>query len=251
MLNLLIKNACSSRKDLTSIFNLLKQYNVAKVQKEIEKTYTFKSRRKNPDYDVDKLESLRSCLILNKADKNTTYLIKRVPKWITVLDVESVSTETGEILYDVYSTDDMIQAKGRKIKTIQKFCNYYEPLFKTRKVSLLFHTFTRINYSRDDMRSMLDAVKMRYKRLNRPIRGYLWVLEISETNHAHYHLIVAIDRLNVKTMPEALKFEGLWGQRTGVEFIKSSIRAYLSKYMYKSDGRLLKKRNYAISRTLK
>jgi hypothetical protein len=220
-------------------------------------SYQFKSRRKNPEWSLEKLIPLRSCLIRNNAGKieDESY-ISEIPKWLTTLEKETASEDTGEILYEDYQTDDFKASRGRKIKTVQKFCDFYEPLYRAREVSLLFHTFTRMDYSKKDMRTMVDCAKVRYESLNRPVRGYLWALELKKNEgmevgyHLHYHLVVAIDRLNVKEIPRELKFEDLWGQRTGVEFIKKSIRAYLSKYLYKSDGKLLRHRSYSISRKL-
>lgn len=216
-----------------------------------EETYRFKSRRKNPDWDLSKLIPLRPCHIHNKAEiSEDDVYVSKTPKWLTVLEKESIDLGTGEIVYSDYETDDFKAARNRKIKTVEKFCDYYEPLYHRREVSLLFHTFTRINYAKQDMRSMLDNVKYRYRSLGREIRGYIWVLEVSEYGHVHYHLIVAVDRVRFKRIPKALKFEDLWGQRTGVEFIRKSIKSYLTKYLYKSDTRLLRKRSYAISRKL-
>lgn len=237
-------------------------------EKEKEKTikrYSFKSRQRNPNFDINKLPKkvlpLRSCLILNKSSKKyDEILIKDTPKWLTTMQVSGVSEDTGEIFYfDDYKTDDLKQGNSRMIKTVEKFCNYYEPLYKKRKVSVLFHTFTRIEHSKKDMITMLECVKMRYKSLNRPIRGYLWCCEVSETLHIHYHLVVAIDRLTVSAIPDELKMESLWGQRTGVEFIKRSVKRYLTKYLYKGNARIImadksgnikSKRMYAISRKM-
>jgi len=228
--------------------------------------YQFKSRRKNPEWSVEKLISLRSCHIHNNATSENALneflqtvkqsdieevFISRIPKYLTTLEKPiSVDTGTGEIIYEDYNTDDFKASRNRKIKTVEKFCNYYEPLYKTRKISLLFHTFTRFNYAKKDMRRMVEQAKRRYNSLNRPIRGFIWVLEISETNHIHYHFIVAIDRIRWKKIPDELKFEDLWGQRTGVEFIIKGIKCYLTKYLYKSDARILGKRSYSISRHL-
>ena len=104
---------------------------------------------------------------------------------------------------------------------------------------------------------MLDNVKTRYKSINRPIKGFLWAMELKENEkmetgfHIHYHLVVAINRVFWKEIPEELKFNDLWGQRTGVEFIRKSVRKYLSKYLYKSDAKILGRRAYSISRELK
>jgi len=211
-------------------------------------SYHFKSRQKNPEWSTEKLVPLRACLIRNNAEFEV--YISRTPKWLTRFEKESVNIDSGEVVYSDYLSDDFKASRNRKIKTVEKFCNFYEPLYQAREVSLLFHTFTRMNYSKQDMRRMLDNVKIRYGALKREIRGYIWVLEIPETNHVHYHLIVAIDRYEVKEIPEQLKFDDLWGQLTNVEFIKKGIRVYLSKYLYKSNAKLLHKRSYAISRKL-
>jgi len=229
--------------------------------------YQFKSRIKNPEYSVEKLISLRSCLIHNNANSEEALedflktinscdiqevFISKIPKYLTTLKKpESVDISTGEIIYSDYETDDFKSSRNRKIKTVKKFCAFYEPLYKARKVSLLFHTFTRFNYSKKDMRTMVACAKARYNALKLPIRGFLWALEISERNHIHYHFVVAIDRVSWKTIPGGIKFNDLWGQRTGVEFIKKSIERYLSKYLYKNDSKLLGKRSYSISRSLK
>jgi len=266
---------------------------MTKIQQNSEKTnnppksvrditgYRFKSQRKNPDWSVQKLISLRSCLLHNNSSKISNektaekflnvvknlgpdlevfseVFVSTIPKWQTTLErPECLDTGTGEIIYSDYETDDFKASRNRKIKTVEKFCNHYEPLYKNRKVSLLFHTFTRTNFAKKDMSTMMECAKMRYKALKRPIRGYLWALELKENEkmdsgfHIHYHLVVAINRLQVKTIPEELKFQDLWGQRTGVEFITKSIKGYLSKYLYKSNAKLLGKRAYSISRNLK
>jgi hypothetical protein len=220
--------------------------------------YLFKSRQRNPDWSVEKLISLRSCHIHNNASRNEPeFFISEIPKWLTVLEKPiAVDTGSGEIIYEDYQTDDFKASRNRKIKTVVKFCDFYEPLYRKRKVSLLFHTFTRIDYAKQDMRTMVECAKSRYESLGWPIRGFLWALELKANEnldggyHIHYHLVVAVDRVRITEIPEALKFEDLWGQRTGVEFITKSIRRYLSKYLYKSDAKLLGKRSYSISRKL-
>lgn len=247
----------NKRYEINALKTFNKRTDDANKVRLYEETYRFKSRRKNPEWSTEKLFPLRSCLIHNKASKNETEsFISEIPKWLTTLRKETIYEDTGEIVYDDYETDDFKAAKGRKIKTVRKFCDFYEPLYRARKVSLLFHTFTRMDYSKKDMKTMVECAKARYESIDRPIRGYLWALELKKNEgmesgyHIHYHLVIAIDRYEVKEIPEELKFEDLWGQRTGVEFIKKGVRVYLSTYLYKSDGRLLRKRSYAISRHL-
>jgi len=249
--------------------------------------YLFKSRRKNPEWSVEKLIPVRSCLIHNKSsqlsnektvksflntikelDPDTTEIfcdpgtaenfISTIPKWQTTLEKpEMIDTGSGEIIFSDYETDDFKASRNRKIKTINKFCNLYEPLYKARKVSILFHTFSRMDYAKKDMVTMVECAKKRYKRLNKLIRGYLWVMELVENKkmisgfHIHYHLVVVIDRVSWQKIPDQLKFNDLWGQRTGVEFIEKTIKGYLSKYLSKSNVKILGCHHYAISRNLK
>ena len=251
--------------------------------------YQFKSRRKNPEWSVEKLIPIRACLIHNKSSKISDektvensdenevkkfldvvkncspdsevfseMFISTIPKWQTTLEKpECLDTGTGEIIFSDYETDDFKASRNRKIKTINKFCNHYEPLYKKRKVSLLFHTFTRTDFAKKDMITMLECAKARYIALKRPIRGYLWVMELAENKkmksgyHVHYHLIVAIDRLQVRTIPVELFFNDLWGQDTNVQFISKTIKGYLSKYLSKSNVKILGRHHYSISRNLK
>ncbi len=84
---------------------------------------------------------------------------------------------------------------------------------------------TELPYPRltNDLKTGNNRKKKR-EQLERPVRGYFWSLEVSSNLHLHYHLCVAIDRLNVKQLPKELKFDLLWGQRTEVKFIKKSVR---------------------------
>lgn len=224
----------------------------------INQKYEFYKREINPEFNPEKIIPLRSCQLQVNAEKiNRVFHYTNTPKHLVTLRVpRSVDTGSGEIIYADYQTDDIKTIKHNKIKTINRYCDFYEPLFRSRKVSLLFHTFSRADYSKTDMRRMLDNIKYRYKIINREILGYLWAVEFAPNEnmingfHIHYHLIVAIKRIQVTEIPEALKFNDLWGQRTGVEFIKKSVRNYLSKYLYKGEGKILGRRNYSISRNL-
>jgi hypothetical protein len=52
-------------------------------------------------------------------------------------------------------------------------------------------------------------------------------------------------------IPEELKFEDLWGQRTEIDFVKKNIRHYMAKYFAKHNSRAIGRRSYGISRKLK
>ena len=228
---------------------------------------------KNANWGASALKPLRSCLLNNNAEfvrhyfvqkyrftkwqirylenfEPTVYNICRTPKYLSTFAYFDYDQETGEEHLKYYETDDLKGANSRKIKAIDKFSNYYHPLYKSKEISLLFHTFTRVQQSSTTMRRVLDNIKNRYHSLGYPIRGYLWILEVSENDHIHYHLTIAIDRIQVKKMPEELKFNGLWGQRTQVKFVKRSVRGYLKKYLSKDRSKVLKMRNYGTGRQI-
>jgi len=181
-------------------------------------------------------------------------LITPVPKNLTTLGVTKENLENGEIECYEHYTDDFKACWNRQSKAVNEFCDFYEPLYRKKEVSVLFFTFTRWDCSKKSMSRMLDAVKTRLKALKWHLRGWLWVLELKKNDnmefgyHIHYHLVVAIDRVKVKKIPEGLKLEKLWGQRTGVAFVYKGVRAYLCKELNKSDAKLLNKRSYSRSR---
>ena len=228
--------------------------------------YRFKSHRKNPYWNFDDLIPIRPCLIIqhnssrilrniNTGKDVSTGIIGYIsdrPKTYTYLEKVSPAGETSG-----FEVDDFKTSHQRRNKAADKFCNFYELLYQNRKVSVLFHTFTRNDYAQKDISTMLECVKARYIALKRPIRGYYWVLELKRNAkmatgyHIHYHLVVAIDWITWRKIPKKLKFEDLWGQRTGVGFLENSIRSYLKKELVKSNAKILRKRMYGISQNLK
>jgi hypothetical protein len=223
------------------------------------KHYSFLNRTKNPDFQAGLMPLeignpnnplFESCLYTIKSDrfepkndqKASTIFVKTQPKWFTNLLEQEYDKETGELLAKgVYQTNDFKTSNGKKIKKLDQFCNYYQPLYKERKVTLWFLTFTRANHSRLSFKQMNNIVKKYYKREGMDIRGFIWTYEISKDNyHWHYHLCLATDRINIKGkgLPTKLKFDFLWGQRTELEFVKKDIRHYMAKYFAKCDFRL-------------
>ena len=150
------------------------------------------------------------------------YLIKTQPKWQTQL----VNQDTGELYY----SSDLKSCVGRKYKAVDKFVAIYSAPYQRKEVSLLFHTLTAVNLSNyAGIKPFIEAVKYRYEQVNRPLLGYIWVLEVSKNFHVHYHLATAVNRLEVKRIPKPLKLDGLWGARTGVEFVKGEVGQYMQK----------------------
>ena len=194
-----------------------------------------------------------SCLIHHNSEKPDPLLIKTKPKWPTELNIQELDEETGElIIVGTHLTNEMKQSNNRKIKALERFCNHFEPLYRKKLVTLFFHTFTRLNHANIEFSDMLDNIKYHYeKQLKKIIKGYIWVLEVSSGYHSHYHLCIAIERTQFDQIPEALKFEELWGQRTQVTIIKKSIKRYLSKYIAKEQFRIMQLRSYGISRKFK
>jgi len=220
------------------------------------RTYRFLYSQKNPSWSLDKLIPLRSCLIRNNDEKVIFGdLITTIPKRLTTLEVTKEDLETGEISTYEHYTNDFKASANRRNKALKEFCGYYEPLYRIKEVSVLFFTFTRWEFAKRDMRSMVDMVMKRLEALKWPVRGWLWCLELKKNDnmefgwHIHYHLVVATDRVKVKKIPDELKLEGLWGQRTDVEFVKYSVKNYLNKEMNKSNSaKLIGRRTYSRSR---
>lgn len=210
--------------------------------------FQFQKCTKNPKFE-DGIKSLplRSCLI---DDNDTQHKhVKTEPKWFTELSYRTVDNDTGELLGNgKYQTDEFKKSNQRKILTLDKFCNTYQPLYTKRKVSLLFHTFTQANNARMTFRRMLHLLRKRYKALDIEILGFIWTAEVSKKLHWHYHCCVAVRRIRVKKIPDGLKLQGLWGRRTGVEFVKKNVRHYMAKYWAKDNYRVIGTRSMGKSK---
>jgi len=207
--------------------------------------YSYHSRTKNPDYaqGLVKLPTrLRACLLHHNSEIQDRY-IQTLPKYHTHLEKRQLNEQTGELelLDNLYTTSDLKSTVGRKIKRISEWSDYYEPKYQKKEVSMLMHTFTVANEANMSMSEMMDNVKYRYKSIGYPIRSYMWVSEVSEDYHWHYHLVVAIDRMNIKGkgIPKELKFDSIWGAHTNVTFVRKSVRYYLAQYMAKCKSKII------------
>ena len=228
----------------------------------------FKSRKLNPEFQAGvRTLPLRPCLKHHNAEcleitsKNGVFSengqilreikVKTRPKWFTELGYYNIDNDSGELLSKgEYQTNEFKASNKRKILALDEFCSHYQPLYSVRQVSLLFHTFTQANEANLSFRRMLDNVKLHYSEIGRPLRAHLWTGEVSTDVdlHWHYHLCVAIDRITVHKIPEELKFEDLWGRRTGVEFVKKNVRHYMAKYFAKHNSRVMGVRSFGKSR---
>ena len=236
-----------------------------------KKVYKFHKRVKNELFDSGvKRLSFEACLITTNGSKNehkngkNEIHIKTQPKWYTYLNAHELDTNTGELLptNEIYVSDDFKCSNGKKIKSLDRFCKYYQPLYQDRVVTLWFLTFTQANKAKISFNTMSKIVIQYYKRLGINVRAHIWTAEIGTEKyditknpadlHWHYHMCVATDRVNLKgaKFPELLKFDNIWGQYTDIDFVKKNIRHYMSKYFAKCSYRVIGSRSYGCSRKL-
>lgn len=225
--------------------------------------FHFKKCEKNPDYEkgIRYLHAFDPCLIGSNDAKRKPKIwpVKTAPKWLTTLGYYNVNPQTGEIVgAGEYETNEFKKSNAKKIKAMDAFCGRYNDLYQNRRISIMFHTFTRPNMAKIDFRRMLDDLKKRYRSLGFQVLGYIWTAEVTDENSSngqglmwHYHVAVALNkRLNIKgkAMPDELKVEDLWGQRTDVQFVKKNIRHYMAKYFAKHNARVMGTRSYGRTR---
>ena len=220
--------------------------------------------QRNPMYEQGLVElSLRACLKNNNAEiregQNTHFEVETIPKWYTKLRKVPI-TDFGDLNHKeatIYNTDSLKSARGRVMKRVFDMSDHYQPLYAEKEVSMIMHTLTTANdvYIRkgQTMRKAMDSIKYRYSSIGMPIRGYVWVSEVSEDFHWHYHLLVASERFEIKgqKMPKELKLDDVWGAHTKVEFIRKNLRSYLSGYFSKSNWRVRGQRRVGQSKKWK
>lgn len=213
-------------------------------------SYTFLSRFRNPEYDAGvKTLPLRTCLIHHNSAVLPTsqLLVKTLPKWKTNLYCRHIDYSTGEVVgADIYQTNEFKQSNGRKIARLDAFCSHFQPLYDARRVSLLFYTLTVANQAKMTISGIIDVLKKRLKRRKIKMHGYIWTAEVSQKLHFHYHMVVAIDRIDIagKVMPDYYKLNDAWGARTQVQFVKKNVKHYMAKYFAKHDARVMHMRSF-------
>jgi hypothetical protein len=245
-----------------------------KVTDSVEKRDTSKELfhllkcERNPEYEngLRFLPSFDTCLIgindtKSNAIKSRPFVVKTKPKWKTTLGYYNVDVKTGEIDgKGEYITDEFKKSNAKKIKSLDAFADHYNEPYMKKKISVLFHTFTRANASKNGMkmRRMVHLTRKRYKSLGYNVTGYIWTAEVTDEHESkgkglmwHYHLAVALDRrltIKGKQLPKKLMLESLWGQRTEVEFVRENVRHYMAKYFAKHNARVIGSRSYGRSR---
>jgi hypothetical protein len=201
---------------------------------------------KNSAFD----EFLYSCLIYNNwgvlkainpkfirvVDGKTYLLCYSEAKYKTWLELNFIDKSTGEFTSEIKETDSIIRQRGKMVKKLREFDRIYKPLYKQRKVSMLFITLTDLPNGKHTIISFFHEYKRRLKRNGLNLLGYVWSNEVkfkfdAEGNalriHVHYHLILSIERIECKgqKINECLRHSyltELWGRRVDMQFIKHS-----------------------------
>lgn len=207
-------------------------------------------------YQLEKRKSKRarlcSCHITNKSDVFTpNYLIvETAPKWFNYYKMLGVDFESGFFDFGSYQSNSFKASNCRKIAALNKFCKVYEPLYTNKDVTMFLYTLTGyFTHTEMQVKDAVEILKARFKRRGVNMLGYIWTFEISKDLHPHYHLCIAVERINLKgkSLPKYLFLDKVWGARTQVDFVKKNVRNYLSKYFAKENYRALNKRSYGTS----
>lgn len=206
----------------------------------VSKGFWFLSRSVNREYESGLIRvPLRSCLLHHNSDRLWT--IKSKPKWFTDLLQTNFDRNTGEVFgQSVYRTDCLTSGNKRKIAALNRLKNEFSDLYRKRKVSIFFYTFSIANENGVAISKAFDGIRKRFLRNGHPIRGYCWVLDIDKDSfHIHYHAIIVCERINCKgkKLPEWLKMDDLWKARCQVQFGRS-FNYYLAKYLAKNNWRV-------------
>ena len=167
-----------------------------------------------------------------------------------ILDTGEVIT--GELIEDIeIVVGDMWNGVKRRDRSINAFCKHFAPKYEKFQVSMFFFTLTIADQSGVEIRNILDILKKRAKYNGFPVRGYHWVLEVSDTDHIHYHVILVTKRMHLrgKKFPEWLFLDDQWKARTQVGFVTGDVYQYCCKYLKKGISRIVGKRMYGKSIT--
>lgn len=206
-------------------------------------------------------------------------LTTNISKWLTWYSCEYLHEASGEVLSIIKESESLKKARARAINSLNIFDELYREAYRFHRVTCLFITLTNVPGARHSIRSFLVQYKKALYRSGLKLLGYVWVSEVSykgeiEGGHWHYHLVISIERINVKggTLPEVLKQAyigtplgtGLWGQRSHITFVYSgaikngygkglesnAINLYLNKYMGKESGAVLGVRRFGASKNI-
>lgn len=128
-----------------------------------------------------------------------------------------------------------LQAKiSRRNAKVSEFFKSYK---KTSKISEVFQTLTDAPSSTKDIRGFIKHQKQHLERNGVKVLKFVWVLEMKRREdrsvHAHYHIVWVTER--TKRIKLWYKSATYWGRRVNSEFVEKSAKAYLMKYLSKTD----------------
>lgn len=172
------------------------------------------------------------------------------PKYYKWYNKLSVDRYTGEVMQESIESDSERSKRAKKYKLLKSFMDAYRSPYARKKVSVFMVTLTKANEANGRIGDLLKAFKQRAVRAGYPLLGYVWVSEVSENAHWHYHLLFAVKRISIagEKLPEWLKLNTLWGMGTHFTFAKGKgIQSYLNKAGYgKAMGKYLTKKTASV-----
>jgi len=233
-----------------------------------------KRKRKTANCQVDakpsRAEAFESCLLIVPHKVTTSnqviptdlgtrqWTLQKNDKILTTLRKLTYANhvmDTGEVITGSLLEDteivvgDMWNGVKRRDKSVNAFCKHFAPKYQKFQVSMFFFTLTIADQTGVDIRNILDILKKRAKYNNFPVKGYHWVLEVSDTDQVHYHVVLVTKRMHLKGkhFPEWLFLDDQWKARTQVGFVKGDVYQYCCKYLSKGIVRVIGKRMYGKS----
>ena len=182
--------------------------------------------------------------------ERATISIATLPKYYKWYNKFSVDEHTGEVMQESIESDSERSKRAKKYKLLKSFMDAYRSPYARKKVSVFMITLTQANEANGRIGDLLKAFKQRAIRAGYPLLGYVWVSEVSENSHWHYHLLFALPRLSIAgaKLPEWLKLNTVWGRGTDFTFAKGKgIQSYLNKAGYgKAIGSYLTKQTASV-----
>jgi len=128
-----------------------------------------------------------------------------------------------------------LQAKiSRRNAKVSAFFKSYK---RSKNITEVFQTLTDAPSSTKDIRGFIKHQKQYLERNGVKVIKYVWVLELKRREdksvHAHYHIVWVTQRTSrIKLWYKSATY---WGRRVNSQFVETSAKAYMMKYLSKTD----------------
>lgn len=171
------------------------------------------------------------CLITHNVLKsNRLFIAQNLPRKEFWLE-EKVAFHKQPIRYFYNDLEAKISRRNKKV------LDFFKGYKRSKLRSEVFQTLTNAVDSRIDIRTFIKLQKQHLQRHGVEVQKYIWVLELKRrddnTIHVHYHIVWITSRTNrIKLWYKGGNF---WGQRVNSSFVKKSAKAYMMKYLSKTD----------------